>query len=468
MVGGRGYVYSISTCAGFGVAKGFDHGLGRLDNRLIRLSGAVGGGCFTIGPATLMSTNPEVFQATVRYDCCRTEQIDVEVSGSGTTFSHVNFNWGLCPIPRACVDTFDYGWGTPFTTVTNTRAATIRGTPDPVNCPAPPPADVRVQIDQIKDWLDTFSVDTTPAQTIRIWNDPITVRATATLPSGTSISSAEFVLNRQCQNIPQRYPATVSGSSFSAQVSTSLCLSAFEDLTLQAKLTYNISGQSAVASDTIQIEVVPLRVMVDPGHGGSDPGNIGPVRGPDGRPVTPLQEKDLTLEIGLGVRNLLANDAYTLVFMTRDMDEFIEINRRSSLSNQRYVDYFVSIHFNAASNPSVNGTETYYRTTGPTSAINNRSRDYATELVTRISYTVGAGNRGAKRSSESPRGRLGVLDDNIRPAALTESSFLSNPGEQERLRNSLYLHFLAADHKVATDVANQWRPRFRDQNNPRY
>jgi N-acetylmuramoyl-L-alanine amidase len=325
-----------------------------------------------------------------------------------------------------------------------------------------------VQIDQITDGVSTFTVDPTPTQIIRIWNDPIIARATATLPSGASISSAEFVLNHQCQNIPQSYPATVSGSSLSAQVSTPLCLSAFGNLTLQAKLTYNISGQSAVASDTINVEVVPLRVMVDPGHGGSDPGNIGPSTGPGGVPVTPLKEKDLTLDVGLRVRDLLADDAYTLVFMTRDKDEFIPVNTRSSASNQEYVDYFVSIHFNDASNPSVNGTETYYRTTGPTPAINNRSRDYAIELAARISITVGAGNRGAKRSSESPRGRLGVLDDNIRPAALTESSFLSNPGEQERLRDSSYLQSLAGDHKVATDVANQWRPRFRDQNNPRY
>jgi N-acetylmuramoyl-L-alanine amidase len=146
------------------------------------------------------------------------------------------------------------------------------------------------------------------------------------------------------------------------------------------------------------------------------------------------------------------------------------IPQRANLSEQQFVDIFVSIHFNIGS-PSVNGTETYYRTNGPAQppGVHQRSIDYAALLAQIIdSVAVGGGNRGARPSSASPLGRLGVLDDNNRPAALVETSFLSNPSEQERLRSPGYRDIIAQAYEIAITQGNSLRPRFRDQRNPRY
>lgn len=285
----------------------------------------------------------------------------------------------------------------------------------------------------------------------------------------------EFTLNN-CNAMLQTFLATQASTTyFSAEISTPLCLSAFGDLTLEARMEYSVDGRPGtfVASDTITITVVPIRVMIDPGHGGSDPGNIGPSTGPDGEKVVPLQEKDLTLDVGLRLRDRLAFIGPAppiLVFMTRQTDVFVRIEDRASRSEEEFVDVFVSIHFNASSARSVNGTETFYRTSGPANppGVHQRSIDYATLLAQDISFVVSAGNRGAKPSSASPRGRLGVLDDNDRPAVLTESSFLSNPAEQERLRTPNYRESLAGAHEMAIEEGNNLRPRFRDQRNLRY
>lgn len=89
-------------------------------------------------------------------------------------------------------------------------------------------------------------------------------------------------------------------------------------------------------------------VVIDPGHGGRDPGAIGPGG---------TQEKVVTLKIALALRDLLKKQGGVKVYLTRDTDEFVPLGQRTKLANDKQADFFVSIHLNA-----VSGTETYKKT----------------------------------------------------------------------------------------------------------
>jgi N-acetylmuramoyl-L-alanine amidase len=79
-------------------------------------------------------------------------------------------------------------------------------------------------------------------------------------------------------------------------------------------------------------------VVIDPGHGGKDPGAIGP----DG-----VYEKDITLSVALKLREMLRKKNGIKTFLTRESDEFVTLADRTRMANERNADLFVSIHVNA-------------------------------------------------------------------------------------------------------------------------
>ncbi|MDO9068518.1 MAG: N-acetylmuramoyl-L-alanine amidase [Deltaproteobacteria bacterium] len=98
------------------------------------------------------------------------------------------------------------------------------------------------------------------------------------------------------------------------------------------------------------------KVVVDPGHGGKDPGAVGP---------TGLCEKDVNLEIALMLKAILEQEYNLIVVMTRRDDTFIPLGDRTKLANQEAADVFISIHCNAAPRKKVKlntmrGSETYF------------------------------------------------------------------------------------------------------------
>lgn len=92
-------------------------------------------------------------------------------------------------------------------------------------------------------------------------------------------------------------------------------------------------------------------IVIDPGHGGKDPGALGQ-RG--------TEEKDITLKVGLKLRDLLSKQPGIRVLMTRDRDEFIELENRAKFANAQDADLFVSIHVNSHTKRSVKGIEIYH------------------------------------------------------------------------------------------------------------
>jgi len=106
-------------------------------------------------------------------------------------------------------------------------------------------------------------------------------------------------------------------------------------------------GKKAEKPDTSSAK---RRIVIDAGHGGHDPGAIGP----DG-----LYEKDVVLDIALRLRKILAANPANEVFLTRDNDVFIPLEERTAIANRKNADLFVSIHANASPRRQARGIETY-------------------------------------------------------------------------------------------------------------
>jgi N-acetylmuramoyl-L-alanine amidase len=92
-------------------------------------------------------------------------------------------------------------------------------------------------------------------------------------------------------------------------------------------------------------------IVIDPGHGGKDPGAIG--RGK-------VQEKHITLKVGMKLRDLITARLGRKVLMTRERDVFVELEDRTKFANHHDADLFVSIHVNSHPQRSARGLEIYH------------------------------------------------------------------------------------------------------------
>lgn len=118
-----------------------------------------------------------------------------------------------------------------------------------------------------------------------------------------------------------------------------------------------------------QLALKVSTIVIDPGHGGKDPGAIGPGG---------VYEKDLVLILARDLATRLRKDGYT-VYLTRDKDVFIPLEERTAFANRKKADLFISIHLNANSKTSVRGIETYFlNLTTDASAIQVAARENAT------------------------------------------------------------------------------------------
>ncbi|GEM_PF-97776 len=204
-------------------------------------------------------------------------------------------------------------------------------------------------------------------------------------------------------------------------------------------------------------------IVIDPGHGGKDPGAIGP---------NGLKEKSVVLKIARLLKDKLEKRLKVKVYLTRTRDVFIPLLRRPAIANSRRADLFISIHLNASPDRKARGVETYYLnfTTDPeamrVAALENEASNKSlsdlqdlvkavlantklseskilakkvqSELVRTLSrYYAGVENRGVKCAP------FLVLVGTRMPAILVEASFISNPIEARRLKSSRYLDKIA-------------------------
>lgn len=190
------------------------------------------------------------------------------------------------------------------------------------------------------------------------------------------------------------------------------------------------NSKSNELTDNIALEFTNLEIMnskysdklivVDPGHGGSDPGAIGT--------KTRVTESELVLRAGLMLKEKLESKGFK-VYMTREKEEYVDLYQRPNIANKLNADLFVSIHINAFSSPSAQGIEVLYAEdpSRDNYSFAKIAKDYLITYLNRV-------DRGVKN-----RSRLVVLKNTTMPAILTELGFLTNPEEEKMLSSDKYL-----------------------------
>lgn len=174
-----------------------------------------------------------------------------------------------------------------------------------------------------------------------------------------------------------------------------------------------------------------LKIMVDPGHGGTDPGAIGP---------TGKREADVNLGVSLKLRDKL-RALGAEVRVTRETDRNVgrpgapqreELAARVALANSWPAELFISVHCNSAANPAAHGTEVYVARES-----SRASQDVAREVHRDMVDQTGLQGRGVKRAN------FHVIRHTHMPAILVETAFISNPTEEALLADNDFQHTLA-------------------------
>ena len=174
------------------------------------------------------------------------------------------------------------------------------------------------------------------------------------------------------------------------------------------------------------------RVVIDPGHGGPDPGAVG---------INGLRETDVVLDVSLQVAQLLQAKGVE-VLLTRTSEVDVDLPPRVALANNNRADLFLSIHANALSmsRPDVNGIETFYFQDG-------RSRRLAEAVQTQmLRVAPGSPDRGARP------GRFFVIRRTVMPSALAEMGFVTGELDSPRLADPAFRQRMAV--AIATGLLN--------------
>ena len=248
-----------------------------------------------------------------------------------------------------------------------------------------------------------------------------------------------------------------------------------QKITLSASLK-KVKGSIIVPGDFKEKVIDPLlqsgavssqkfrEIVLDPGHGGKDPG----ARGKLG-----TQEKTIVLDIAQRLRRNLEKNGIKII-MTRTKDDFVTLEKRTEIASQRRADLFVSIHANASRFKNARGVEIYYlreldfteknedqvkenkRNLFKLYSIDRNSSDVenivsdliynykraesqalASFVTKKTSGTMNALNRGSKTAG------FFVLRNTLIPAILVEVGFLSNLSEERQLKSPTYRQKIA-------------------------
>ena len=212
-----------------------------------------------------------------------------------------------------------------------------------------------------------------------------------------------------------------------------------------------------------QLGLEARRVIIDPGHGGRDPGAM----------KNGLREKELVLDISRRVAKFLEADGSYEVILTRNTDVFVPLEERTAIANSRGADLFISIHANSSRNRKARGLETYYlnlatspeaeETAARENAISTRRMTELQELLSQIMnnskiaesrefahYVQDSMVDEVVKNGKKPTRDLGVktapfyvlLGANM-PSVLVEVSFLSNPDDAKLLSSGDFRHQIA-------------------------
>ena len=211
-----------------------------------------------------------------------------------------------------------------------------------------------------------------------------------------------------------------------------------------------------------QLGLGVARIVIDPGHGGHDPGAMN-----DG-----LSEADLVLDLALRLEKLLLKQPGVEVVMTRRSNVFVPLEERTAIANREGADLFLSIHANASEDDRARGVETYFLNFAPNPAaeaiaarenaasartmrqlpdivkaiaLNNKideSRDFASLVQASMLDRLKRSNKSVKDLGVKQAPFM-VLIGATMPSILAEISFLTNSQESALLRGGAYRQQIA-------------------------
>ncbi|MCP3028409.1 N-acetylmuramoyl-L-alanine amidase [Halobacillus sp. A5] len=178
-----------------------------------------------------------------------------------------------------------------------------------------------------------------------------------------------------------------------------------------------------ISSDFLTASETPLegvRITLDAGHGGTDPGAIG---------AAGTYEKDVNLSTAQRTYDELS-DAGATVNMTRSGDQYVDLDERVNISHSYDSDAFISLHYNASTYSSAEGISSYY---------SDSSKDllWARSMQDQLASKTDRLNNGVFQEEYR------VVKDNQAPAVLVELGFLSNPEEEEVVQTESYQSLVA-------------------------
>jgi N-acetylmuramoyl-L-alanine amidase len=169
-------------------------------------------------------------------------------------------------------------------------------------------------------------------------------------------------------------------------------------------------------------------ITLDPGHGGGNPGAVGPAG---------VQESQINLAVALKLKKLLENSGAKVV-MTRSTDRYVaapgsslgqELQERLKIAEANNADLFISLHSNSNEEPSINGAMTFYYA--------DAAKPLAENIQRSLVKATGAANKGVETAT------FYVLRNAAAPSVLVEMGFVSNPTEEQKLDSSEYQAKLA-------------------------
>lgn len=239
--------------------------------------------------------------------------------------------------------------------------------------------------------------------------------------------SSDSLLRQVRQIIPDAFRTTIDGRRV---VQAGLFVERSEAEALQRQLAsidaptsifdinFGLAARSAAPSIARDGRIV---VVVDPGHGGGDPGAVG---------IGGIHEADIVLDVAKQVAALLEKGGVQAV-LTRQDDREVELEPRVDLADRLNANLFVSIHANAISlsRPDVNGIETYYYSSG--SAL-------ASSIQNSLVSATGMNDRGVRQA------RFYVLTETSMPAVLVEIGFVTGQEDAARFNSAASRSQIAA------------------------
>ncbi len=171
-----------------------------------------------------------------------------------------------------------------------------------------------------------------------------------------------------------------------------------------------------------------IKIFIDPGHGGPDPGAVG----------NGVTEEYVNLNVSLELARLLRDAGFDIMIYRTTSDENVlenknaDLRNRAQMANQFGADYFISIHTNSSERPAAQGVEAYVHRLGTT------SERLAQSIVDSVAENLGSVNRGVMQAN------FAVLRRSEMPAVLVELGYLTNATEALNLNSPAWQRAVAA------------------------